>query len=111
MGSYDYIIVGAGSGGGVLAARLSEQSDVNVLLLEAGGKANHWTIRMPAAFGENFIGGPFNWSYYSVPQKNLAGRRIFQPRGKGLGGSSLINGMAIVPPAITSSEGPYSASI
>ena len=93
---WDYVVVGGGSGGASLAARLSEDPDVTVLLLEAGGEANHWTIRMPAAYGENFLGGPFNWSYHSVPQKHLAGRRIYQPRGKVLGGSSSINGMAYV---------------
>ena len=93
---WDYVVVGGGSGGASLAARLSEDPDVSVLLLEAGGEANHWTIRMPAAYGENFLGGPFNWSYHSVPQTHLAGRRIYQPRGKVLGGSSSINGMAYV---------------
>ena len=83
----DYIIVGGGSAGCALASRLSEESDVSVVLLEAGGEADHWTIRLPAALGMNFLGGPFNWSYSSVPQKNLAGRRIYQPRGKVLGGS------------------------
>ena len=96
MTEFDYIIIGAGSAGCVLAARLSEDAGIKVLLLEAGGEANHWSIRMPAALARNFLGGPYNWSYQSVPQKHLAGRRIYQPRGKGLGGSSTINGMAYV---------------
>ena len=96
MPEFDYIIVGAGSAGGVLAARLSEDADLRVLLVEAGGRTDHWSIRMPAALGSNFEGGRWNWCFHSVPQRHLAGRRIFQPRGKGLGGSSAINGMAYV---------------
>ena len=88
--------MGAGSAGGVLAARLSEDADLRVLLIEAGGRTDHWSIRMPAALASNFEGGPWNWCLYSVPQRHLAGRRIFQPRGKGLGGSSAINGMAYI---------------
>ena len=96
MPEFDYIIVCAGSAGGVLAARLSEDTDLQVLLIEAGGPTDHWSIRMPAALGSNFEGGRWNWCFHSVPQAHLAGRRIFQPRGKGLGGSSAINGMAYI---------------
>ena len=96
MPEFDYIIVGAGSAGGVLAARLSEDPDLRVLLMEAGGRTDHWSVRMPAALASSFEGGPWNWCFYSVPQKHLVGRRIFQPRGKGLGGSSAINGMAYI---------------
>ena len=81
MSEFDYIIVGAGSAGGVLAARLSEDADLQVLLIEAEGRTDHWSIRMPAALASNFEGGPWNWCYYSVPQRHLAGRRIFHPRG------------------------------
>ena len=96
MTEFDYIIVGAGSAGAVVAARLSEDPALRVLLVEAGGKTDHWSIRMPAALAANFEGGSWNWCYHSVPQRNLAGRRIYQPRGKGLGGSSAINGMAYI---------------
>ena len=96
MPEFDYIVVGAGSAGGVLAARLSEDADLRVLLIEAGGRTGHWPVRMPAALASNFEGGPWNWCYHSVPQAHLAGRRIFQPGDKGLGGSSAINGMAYI---------------
>ena len=96
MPEFDYIIAGAGSAGGVLAARLNEDTDLQVLLIGAGGRADHWSIGMPAALASNFEGGPWNRWYYSVPKKHLAGRRIIQPRGKGLGGSSAINGMAYI---------------
>ena len=96
MPVFEHIIVGAGSAGGVFAARLSEAADPRVLLIKAGGRTDHWSIRMPAAVSSNFEGGPWNWCYDSVPQRHLAGRRIFQPRGKGLGGSSAISGMAYI---------------
>ena len=92
----DYIIVGAGSAGAALAARLSEDPGVRVLLLEAGGRARHWSVEMPLGYYLNWTGGPYNWAWWSEPQEHMDGRRIFQPRGKGLGGSSAINGMAFL---------------
>ena len=96
MKAYDYIVVGAGSAGGALAARLAKADGVRVLLIEAGGKADHWSVRMPLGYYINYAGGPFNWAYSSTPQNGLKGREIYQPRGKGLGGSSAINGMAFL---------------
>ena len=95
---WDYIIVGAGSAGCVLAHRLSADPDVRVLVLEAGGRAPHWDwrIHMPAALSYPMNSTTYNWDYFTVPQPNLADRRMHTPRGRVLGGSSAINGMAYV---------------
>lgn len=95
---WDYIIVGAGSAGCVLARRLSEDPGVRVLLLEAGGRAPRWDwrIHMPAALSYPMNSTTYNWDYHTVPQPNLADRRMHTPRGRVLGGSSAINGMAYV---------------
>ncbi|MDZ7826917.1 MAG: choline dehydrogenase [Gammaproteobacteria bacterium] len=94
--TYDYIIIGAGSAGCVLAARLSEDPDKRVLLLEAGGEDSNFMIRMPAGVGSLIGGDKENWSYYTEPQRHLDDRRLFWPRGKVLGGSSSINGMVYI---------------
>jgi choline dehydrogenase len=88
----DYIIVGAGSAGAALAARLSEDPAVSVLLLEAGGPDRALELHVPAAFSKLFR-GPYDWNYDTVPQPGLEGRTIFWPRGKTLGGSSSLNAM------------------
>lgn len=93
---YDYIIIGSGSAGGMIAARLSEDPAISVLVLEAGGREGHWTIRMPAATRQNFLGGPRNWCFSTEPEPFMDERRIFQPRGKVIGGSSSLNGMVYV---------------
>ena len=89
----DYIVVGAGSAGCVVASRLSEDRDVSVLLLEAGGRDSHPYLRMPLAFLRAAFDPRFNWGYVTEPEPHLGGRRIPLPRGKVLGGSSSINGM------------------
>jgi choline dehydrogenase len=93
--SPDYIIVGAGSAGCVLANRLSADPSLNVTLIEAGGRDSNFLYRMPAGFFELMKSGQGNWNYESVPQSNLDGRRMYFPRGKVLGGSSSINGLVV----------------
>ncbi len=94
---FDYVIIGAGSAGCVLAARLSEDPGVKVALLEAGPKDNSLLVKMPAGAGSLFKAkGPYNWGWETTPQKHLDGRRLWQPRGRGWGGSSSINGMIYI---------------
>jgi choline dehydrogenase len=90
--SADYIVVGAGSAGAAVAARLSEDPRVSVLLLEAGGPDRALELHVPAAFSKLFR-GEYDWSYDTVPQPGLEGRTIYWPRGKTLGGSSSLNAM------------------
>ncbi|MGB2818645.1 MAG: GMC family oxidoreductase N-terminal domain-containing protein [Burkholderiaceae bacterium] len=90
----DYIVVGGGSGGCVLAARLSEDPSVSVALLEAGGNNDGLLNRVPTGAAVHIVGrNAFNWAFSTVPQAGFAGRRGYQPRGRGLGGSSSINAM------------------
>ena len=93
---YDYVVVGAGSAGCVLASRLTENPANRVLLVEAGGRANSLLVRMPAAFSYAMNIRRLNWGYVSAPEPGLDGRRLACPRGRGLGGSSSINGMVYV---------------
>ncbi|HWV97051.1 MAG TPA: GMC family oxidoreductase N-terminal domain-containing protein [Xanthobacteraceae bacterium] len=92
MDTFDYVIVGAGSAGCVLANRLSEDAGVTVCVLEAGPRDWHPYIHLPAGFIKTFYDPRINWCYSQEPGAGTAGRRIFAPRGKTLGGSSSING-------------------
>ncbi len=94
---FDYIIIGAGSAGCVLANRLSEDPSVRVLVLEAGGRDNSLLVRMPAGVGTLIKGkNAYNWAFTTEPQTHLNGRPLYWPRGKGWGGSSSINGMIYI---------------
>lgn len=92
--TYDYIIIGAGTAGCALAARLSERSDLRVCLIEAGGSEQHPFISIPAAVGAAIMSERFGWGLWTTPQAALNGRKVPLPRGKLLGGSGSINGMA-----------------
>lgn len=96
MSDYDYIIVGAGSAGCVLANRLGEDASLRILVLEAGGDDRALIVRMPAALSMPMNTKRFNWGFRTEPEPHLDGRRVNLPRGKGLGGSSSINGMCWV---------------
>lgn len=91
--AYDYVVIGSGSAGAVVAARLAEDEQTSVLLLEAGPSDQHIYIRMPAALGFPLMNDRFNWYYHSEPEPHLNGRTIYEARGRVLGGSSSINGM------------------
>lgn len=95
-GSFDYIIVGAGSAGCVLADRLTASGRHRVLLLEAGGLDRNIWIHIPLGYGKLFSNAKFNWLYQSEPEPELNNRKIIQPRGKVLGGSSSINGLLYI---------------
>ena len=90
---FDYIIVGAGSAGCVLANRLSANGRYKVLLLEAGPKDNYLWIHIPIGYGKTMFHKDYNWGFYTDPEPNMKDRRIYWPRGRGLGGSSSINGL------------------
>jgi choline dehydrogenase len=95
MASFDYIVVGAGSAGAVVAARLSESPASRVLLIEAGGGYRHLSVQVPAAFPRQFK-SKLDWGYFSEPEQYLGGRRIFMPRARMLGGCSSMNAMIYI---------------
>ncbi|WP_322044723.1 GMC family oxidoreductase [Paraburkholderia sp. J67] len=94
--TFDYIIVGAGSAGCILADRLSECGRFRVLLLEAGERDRSMWFRMPLGFAKLFYHPKYNWRYHTTEQTELAGQRVYTPRGKVLGGSGAINAMIYV---------------
>lgn len=96
MEEFDYIVVGAGSAGCAVAARLAEDRDTRVLLLEAGPKDRNIWIHIPIGYGKTMFNSSVNWQFYSEPEPHLNNRRIYQPRGKVLGGSSSINGLIYI---------------
>jgi len=96
MQSYDFIILGGGSAGCVLANKLSENGKYTVCLLEAGPKNRHWSIKIPLGIVDLMKNKILNWRYYSTKEPHLNNRRILNPRGRTLGGSSSINAMLYV---------------
>ena len=93
---YDVIVIGSGSAGGVLASRLTEDSDTTVLVLEAGGEDRSIMIHMPAAFSYPLANDRFNWAYHTEPEPYMDNRQVYCPRGRVIGGSSSINGMVYI---------------
>ena len=93
MQTYDFIVVGSGSAGSVVAERLSASGRYSVLVLEAGGSDRRFFVQMPLGYGKTFFDPAVNWNYRAEPDPGLAGNADHWPRGKLLGGSSSINAM------------------
>src|ERR1700722_16387078 len=93
---HDYVIVGAGSAGCVLANRLSADPRNSVLLLEAGPRDDYLWIHVPIGYGKTMFHPVYNWGFYTEPDPGMNGRKVYWPRGRGLGGSSSINGLIFI---------------
>jgi len=96
ISEFDYVVVGSGSAGSVLGGRLSENPETSVAVLEAGQETNQWYVKVPLAVILMIPSKLNNWAFDTVPQKGMNGRVGYQPRGKGLGGSTAINGMVYI---------------
>ncbi|RIY00319.1 choline dehydrogenase [Aureimonas flava] len=96
MEAFDFVVVGAGSAGSIVAARLSESGRHSVLLLEAGGPDRSFWFKIPVGYARSYYDPAVNWMYSTEPEAELGGRRIYQPRGKVQGGSGSINAMIFV---------------
>jgi choline dehydrogenase-like flavoprotein len=96
MSVFDFIIVGAGSAGCVLANRLSANGRYRVALLEAGPRDTSFWIHLPISYGKTMWDAKLNWRFYTEPEPNMEGRCIYWPRGRVLGGSSAINGLIVL---------------
>lgn len=94
--NFDYVVVGAGSSGCVLANRLSADGRHRVLLLEAGPRDNYLWIHIPIGYGKTMFHKAYNWGFHTEPEAGMHGREIYWPRGRGLGGSSSINGLIFI---------------
>jgi len=90
---FDYIIIGAGTAGCVLADRLSQDKSARVLILEAGGSDRRFWIKTPIGYGRTFADPAVNWRYQALPSAGLNGRSMYWPRGRVIGGSSSINAL------------------
>ena len=96
MEEFDYVVVGAGSAGCVLANRLTEGGKHTVKLLESGPRDSYPWIHIPIGYAKTMFNDKYNWGFKSEPEPNLDGRSVYQPRGRVLGGSSSINGLMYV---------------
>jgi choline dehydrogenase len=93
---YDFVVIGAGSAGCVVANRLSADPKLQVALLEAGPPDRSFWIHLPIGYGKTMWDPKVNWRFYTEPEPNMAGRKIYWPRGRTLGGSSSINGLIAI---------------